>query len=97
MAVVYGLSEDEDEGSAPLRDQLRAQRRSDGSLVYTPLTCLSLMVFFALACQCMSTLAVLKRETGGWRWPSFAFVYMGVLAWIASFAVVQGGRLLGLE
>ena len=54
------------------------------------------MVFFALACQCMSTLAVVKRETHSYRWPAFLFAYMTVLAWIASFGVYQGGRLLGL-
>jgi ferrous iron transport protein B len=53
------------------------------------------MVFFAIACQCMSTLAVVKRETRSWAWPTFLFVYTGVLAWLLSFAVFQGGRLLG--
>jgi len=43
----------------------------------------------------LSTLAVVKRETGGWRWPTFLFVYMTALAWVASFVVYQGGRLLG--
>jgi ferrous iron transport protein B len=97
MAVVYGLSEDEDEGSAALRDRIRAQTRADGTRVYTPLVCFSLMIFFALACQCMSTLAAIKREAGSWRWMFFAFGYMTVLAWIASFLVYQGGRLLGFE
>jgi ferrous iron transport protein B len=55
------------------------------------------MVFFALACQCMSTLAVVKRETASYRWPAFLFTYMTVLAWVASFVVYQGGRLLGFE
>ncbi len=53
------------------------------------------MIFFALACQCMSTLAVVKRETGGWKWPGFLFLYMTVLAWVASFLVFQIGSLLG--
>jgi len=56
---------------------------------------LSLMIFFALACQCMSTLAVVRRETASLRWPLFLFGYMTVLAWITSFCVYQGGRLLG--
>ncbi len=55
------------------------------------------MVFFALACQCMSTLAVVRRETGTWLWPGFMFAYMTVLAWVASFVVYQGGRLLGFS
>jgi ferrous iron transport protein B len=95
MGVVYGLGDAVDEDSTSLREQIRAESRADGSPVYTPLVGLSLMIFFALACQCMSTLAAVKRETGGWRWPSFLFVYMTALAWVASFVVFQGGRLLG--
>jgi ferrous iron transport protein B len=95
MGVVYSVGADVDEESATLRERMRDERRADGSPVYDPLVGLSLMVFFALACQCMSTLAVVKRETGGYRWPAFLFVYMTALAWIASFAIYQGGRLLG--
>jgi len=95
MGVVYGLGEDVDEQSVGLRQKLRQEAHADGRPVYTPLTGLSLMVFFALACQCMSTVAVVRRETMSWRWPAFLFVYTGVLAWGASFAVYQGGRLLG--
>ena len=54
------------------------------------------MVFFVLACQCMSTVAVVRRETNSWRWPIFMLVLMNVMAWLASFAVFQGGRALGL-
>ena len=67
-----------------------------GAPVYSLATALSLLVFYALAMQCMSTLAVVKRETKGWRWPAFLFVYMTALAWGMSFLVYQGGRLLGL-
>lgn len=97
MAVVYGLDAEAEESSSSLRDRIRTQRRPDGSKLFSPLVCLSLLVYFALACQCMSTLAVAKRETGTWRWPIFLFAYMTVLAWIASFAVYQGGRLFGFE
>jgi ferrous iron transport protein B len=96
MAIVYGVDESANDG-ATLRENLREQRRADGSRLYTPLVCLSLMVFFALACQCMSTLAVVKRETAGWRWPLFMFAYMTALAWLASFVVYQGGRAIGFE
>jgi ferrous iron transport protein B len=94
LGLVYGIGEVDDE-AIPLRDKLRNQKTHDGTTAYTPLTGLSLMVFFALACQCMSTLAVVRRETKSWRWPSFLFVYMTVLAYAASFVVYQGGRLLG--
>ena len=78
-----------------LQKHLQAEVWPDGRRVYTPLVGLSLMVFFALAAQCMSTLAVVKRETRSYRWPVFLFSYMTGLAWIASFCVYQGGRLLG--
>jgi ferrous iron transport protein B len=56
---------------------------------------LGLMVFFALCCQCMSTLAVIRRETGTWRWPAFTFVYMTALAYVGALVVYQVGRLIG--
>jgi ferrous iron transport protein B len=96
MGIIYGAGE-VDDTSTSLRDRLRAERRPDGSPVFTPLVGLSLMVFFALSCQCMSTLAVVRRETGGFRWPAFLFGYMTVLAWLVSFGVYQGGRLLGFS
>jgi ferrous iron transport protein B len=95
MGVVYSAGAEVDEESTTLRERMRAETRQDGRPVYSPLVGLSLMVFFALACQCMSTLAVVKRETGGYRWPAFMLVYMTALAWVASFIVYQGGRLLG--
>jgi ferrous iron transport protein B len=96
LGIVYGVGAD-DEQTAPLRDHMRAEARASGEPVYTPLVGFTLMVFFALACQCMSTLAVVRRETKSWRWPTFLFVYMTALAWLASFAIFQGGRLLGLS
>ncbi|MCC6764668.1 MAG: ferrous iron transport protein B [Deltaproteobacteria bacterium] len=95
LGLVYGVGEQDDE-ALPLRQRIHAERRPDGRPVYTPLVGLSLMVFFALACQCMSTLSVTRRETRSWRWPAFMFLYMTALAWTASFVVYQGGRLLGL-
>jgi ferrous iron transport protein B len=96
MGVIYGVGHDTDEKSLALRDRMRADTHPDGRPVYSPLVGFSLMVFFALACQCMSTLAVVRRETAGWRWPAFLFGYMTVLAWVASFTVFQLGKLAGL-
>jgi len=95
LGIVYAVGNDTDERSEPLRQALRNAKSSDGKTAYTPLMALSLMVFFALAMQCMSTLAVVRRETGGLRWPAFLFSYMTILAWVVSFLVYQGGRLLG--
>lgn len=97
LAVVYGLADDSAEDSPRLRERLAEERRPDGGKRFTPALCLSLMVFFALACQCLSTLAVVRQESRSLRWPAFLFVYMTALAWVSSFAVYQGGRLLGFD
>lgn len=94
LGLVYGLDDLDDE-ALPLRQKMRNEVRENGAPVYTPLVGLSLMIFFALSCQCMSTLAVVRRETKTWRWPAFMFVYMTGLAYVASLLVYQGGRWLG--
>jgi ferrous iron transport protein B len=53
------------------------------------------MVFYVFALQCVSTVAIVRRETNSWRWPIFQWVYMGVLAWIFAFITYHGGRWLG--
>jgi ferrous iron transport protein B len=95
LGVVFGIGE-ADEQNKPLRQALRDARHADGTPVMTPLSGVSLMVFFLLACQCMSTIAVVRRESGSWKWPLFLFSYMTVLAYLTSLLVYQGGRLLGL-
>jgi len=94
MGVVYDVDPAEDVDSS-LRARMAAARWPNGSLIHTPLMGASLMVFFALALQCTSTLTVLYRETRSWRWPLLIFVYSGLIAWTASFIVFQGGQLLG--
>ena len=96
LSIVYNVGSDSEE-SGSLVGALRSARRPDGSLVWTPLVALSLMIFFALACQCMSTLAIVRRETNSWRWPLFMLIYMFILAYGASFVTYQGGRLLGFS
>jgi ferrous iron transport protein B len=95
MATVYNLG-DADPTSVSLRDKLRHAETATGARAYSPLMAISLMVFFVLACQCMSTVAVVRRETNSWSWPIFMVVMMNALAWVASFAVFQGGKALGL-
>ena len=94
MGIVFDIN-DADEQNQPLREALRSAQRADGSKLMTPLTGMSLMVFFVLACQCMSTLAVVRRESGSWKWPLFMFGYQTVLAYTAAFLVFQAGRALG--
>ena len=99
LGIVYavGAGDDDDRQAELLRTKLHDAKQADGRRAYTPLVGLSLMVFFALAMQCMSTLAVVRRESGGLRWPIFLFTYMTILAYIVSFLVYQGGRLLGFS
>jgi ferrous iron transport protein B len=97
MAIVYNIEADRGEDTTSLRETMLSERRSDGSPVFTPLVCLGLMVFYVLAMQCISTVAIVRRETNSWRWPLFQIVYMTLLAYIGALAVFQGGRLLGFQ
>jgi len=97
LSIVYNVGDDSDAKSSSLVDALRDAKRADGSPVWTPLTGLSLMIFFLLACQCMSTVAIVRRETNSWRWPIFMVSYMLALAYLASLVTYQGGRLLGFQ
>ena len=94
LGIVFGI-EEADEESGTLRSSLQAARREDGSPLMTPLTGVSIMVFFVLACQCMSTIVVVRKESGTWRWPLFMFTYMSVLAYVASLTVYQTGLVFG--
>jgi ferrous iron transport protein B len=84
MATLYSVGEEADENSTTLRDKMNAAVRSDGTKVYTLATGVSLMIFYVLAMQCMSTLAIVKKETGSWKWPVIQFFYMTGLAYILS-------------
>lgn len=88
MATLYSVG-DADENSKPLRAKMSAARRSDGSPVYTLATGLSLMVFYAFAMQCMSTIAIVKRETKTWKWPLIQLLYMTGLAYLMALLVYQ--------
>ena len=93
LGIIYSVR-DAEEGVA-LRDALKADRYPDGGLVFTPLVAVSLLVFFVFALQCMSTLAIARRETNTWRWPLVMWLYMTIIAYLSSLLVFQGGKLLG--
>jgi len=94
LATIYSVG-DVDEDSPLLREKLKADRYPNGDPVYTPLVAVSLLVFFVLALQCMSTLAIAKRETNTWKWPAVMWLYMTGLAYLFSLIVYQGGTALG--
>ncbi|MEO7043988.1 MAG: ferrous iron transport protein B, partial [Ferruginibacter sp.] len=89
MATLYSVGDEDDSNSSTLRQKMRAAKREDGTPVYTLAAGLSLMIFYVIAMQCMSTLAIVKRETRSWKWPIIQFTYMTVLAYFMSFIVFQ--------
>ena len=84
MATLYSVEEDD---NASLREKLQAAVWPDGKPVYSLAAALSLMIFYVLAMQCMSTLAIVKRETGTWKWPAIQFFMMTGLAYLLSWGV----------
>ncbi len=97
MGVVFAVEEgeDEDQTRERLRVAISKATWEDGRPLFTPLVCVSLMVFYVFAMQCISTVAIVWRETASWQWPLFQLVYMTGTAWVASFIVFQVGRALG--
>ena len=94
LGTIYSLGGDVDEENAGLRDTLKRATWPDGTPVFSIPVAVSIMVFFALCAQCVSTLMVIRRETNSWRWPVFSFVYMTVLAYIGAFLTYQIGMRL---
>jgi ferrous iron transport protein B len=94
MATLYSVNDGED--ASTLREKMAAAVHPDGSKVYTLATGVSLMLFYLLAMQCMSTLAVVKRETNGWKWPIFMVTYLFALAYAAAGITYWTARSFGL-
>lgn len=95
LSIIYNVGKDGNEESETLISAIKDAKKDDGTPVWTPLTAITLMVFFVLAMQCMSTIAVVRRETNSWAWTLFMVGYMTVLAYAAAFLTYQGGKLLG--
>lgn len=95
LGTIYSLGAGEDEGSESLRATLAAAAWPDGRPIYTLAVALSIMVFFALCAQCLSTLVVIKKETGSYGWSLFSFGYMTALAYLGALATYQVGTALG--
>ena len=94
LGTIYSLGEI-DEASVSLRDALKSATWSDGRSVFNIPVALSIMVFFALCAQCVSTLAVIQRETGTWRWPVFTITYMTLLAYAGAYLTYHIGMAMG--
>ncbi len=85
LGTIYSLGGDVDEADSGLQNALRESKWPDNRPVYSIPVAISIMVFFALCAQCVSTLMVIRRETNSWGWPLFTFTYMTVLAYIGAF------------
>ena len=94
LAISYSADEEEVED---FRDRIRNAEKPDGSAVFTPLVAISLIVFFIYALQCLPTTAVVKRETGSWKWALGQLGTMSLFAYLAALAVFQIGKLLGFS
>ena len=97
MAILYRVEEatSEEETRTVLRTQLAAAQWPDGRRIFTPLTLVSLLVFFIYALQCLPTSAVVARESGSWKWAIGQFIFMTGFAYLASFLTFQIGKLCG--
>jgi len=95
MSIVFNLGEDAEENS--LKEAFQSASWPDGRPLFTPLVCLSLMIFYVFALQCVSTIAVVYRETNSWQWPLFQFFYMAVLAYVAAWLVYRIGSTAGFS
>jgi ferrous iron transport protein B len=96
MGVIFGV-ENATDNPAPLTERLSQAKKPDGSPAYSTRTGLALLAFFVLACQCMSTVAAIRRETKSWRWPAFVLGYTYVLGYVAAVLVYQVGGWFGLS
>ncbi|MEO9142371.1 MAG: ferrous iron transporter B [Polyangiaceae bacterium] len=88
MGVIFGIENSVDD-QAPLATRLREAKNPDGSPAYSTASGLALLAFFMLACQCMSTIAAIRRETHSWRWPAFVLAYTYTLAYVVAVVVYQ--------
>jgi ferrous iron transport protein B len=96
LAIVYGVGKDAAESNqSSLYSTLRQAKRTDGTPIFNTATCASLLVFYILAAQCLSTTAVVRRETNSWKWPLFQIAYMTGLAYVCALIVYQTLRHFG--
>lgn len=85
MATLYSVGDGDDSSNSTLREKMAAAQWPDGRKIYTLAAGLSLLIFYVIAMQCMSTLAIVKRETKSWKWPIIQLIYLTVLAYILAW------------
>jgi ferrous iron transport protein B len=95
LGTIYSLGGEVDAEDEGLQGALQKSKWPDGRPVYNVPVALSIMVFFALCAQCVSTLMIIRRETNSWRWPAFCFTYMTSLAYVGALLTYQIGSRIG--
>jgi ferrous iron transport protein B len=97
LAIIFRVeaADDEEQTRNLIRDRIAAAEWPDGRPLFTPLTLVSVLVFFIYALQCLPTTAVVARETGSWKWALGQFLFMSAFAYLAALIVFQGGRMIG--
>jgi ferrous iron transport protein B len=97
MGTIFNVEKADGDGAVSLQQHLRSDiDPRTGKPVFSILTALCLMVYYVLAMQCLSTVAVMRKETNGWKWPLFQVGYMTALAYGATFLVYRAGLWFGL-
>jgi ferrous iron transport protein B len=96
LSVLSGGGEETDPDQGVI-DRIRSMTRADGTMVFTPATAASALIFFVLAMQCLPTLVVTRRETGSWRYAGIQLAYMSALAYGAAFVTYQSLRAIGIS
>ena len=86
LATIYSVGSEEE---TPIKNKMAQEIRADGSLIFDLPTGISLMLFYAFAMQCMSTLAIVKKETNSWRWPMLQLGLMTIIAYVSAFGAYQ--------
>ncbi|TDE16223.1 ferrous iron transport protein B [Dyadobacter psychrotolerans] len=89
MATIYSISGDTEDVLTVKQRLIQEKNPETGGPMYTPAVCYSLLIFYVFAMMCMSTIAVVYRETHGWKWPMIQLAYLTVLAYVSAFAVYQ--------
>ena len=88
LATIYSVGSDDDD-QEPIKEQMASEVNAMGEPIYNFASGISLLLFYAFAMQCMSTLAVVKRETNSWKWPLYQLVTMSTIAYIAALIAFQ--------
>lgn len=89
LGTIYAVGDDVDETDKRLLDRLRRAKHPDGTPVFTLGVAVGIMIFFAFCLQCMATVAIMRRETNGWKWPIASWCYMTSLGYIGALLAYQ--------